>query len=347
MPVLGENLGELSSGRYRFTRGTNYDGAVIRRLNIWKKGAGRYFRFSIPLLIALSFGCAARTPVDEYSLRIGGFQREYLLYVPKQARKFKGKRPLVWVLHGGGGSADFAVRNTRGRFNELADRDGFYVVYPNAYNKMWDFGEGEVSEQLETRVDDLGYFKRLIETLLSKYPIDPQRIFATGISRGGQASYFLACKVGGFRAIAPVAMPLPEYLKDDCEEGPPVGLAILNGTSDPIVPYAGGLIKVFKKERGTVLSTRDTVDLWRARNGCSGATASGMQTIDPVEDETSVKKTTWRDGCPSTPVVLYRIEGGGHTWPSGTQYLPSFTVGKVTKDIDGAIEVWRFIQEFK
>ncbi|MGH8551127.1 MAG: alpha/beta hydrolase family esterase [Methylococcales bacterium] len=280
-------------------------------------------------------------------MSVAGVQRDYILYAPKKANEFKGKRPLVLVLHGGGGTSEFAVRNTAGKFNELADRDGFYVVYPNAYNKMWDFGEGKVSEQLETRVNDFAYFKQLLASLLERYPIDPKRVFATGISRGGQASYFLACKVGGFRAIAPVAMPLPDFLKSDCEKGPPVGLAIFNGTDDPLVPYSGGQIKVFKQERGKVLSTLDTVKLWLARNGCGAPKISSTEKIDIVNDDTYVEKVTWEEACPLSPVVLYRIEGGGHTWPSGTQYLPGFIVGKVTRDIDGAVEAWRFFQGFK
>lgn len=304
-------------------------------------------RTLILIIGLLAFNTASCAVFDEHSLMIGGLKRDYLLYAPTDADQFEGKRPLVFVLHGGGGTSCFAVRNTSGKFNQLADRDGFYVVYPNAYKKMWDFGAGQVSEDIETRVDDFGYFQELLATLLKKYPIDPNRVFATGISRGGQASYFLACNVGGFRAIAPVAMPLPEFLKTDCERGPPVGLAIFNGTDDPLVPYAGGQIKVFKKSRGEVLSTLDTVKLWLTRNGCNARKISSQEKIDIADDETSVEKVTWQEDCAATPVLLYRIEGGGHTWPSGTQFLPKFLVGTVTRDIDAAVEAWRFFQGLK
>lgn len=32
-------------------------------------------------------------------------------------------------------------------------------------------------------------------------------------------------------------------------------------------------------------------------------------------------------------MVLYRVNGGGHTWPSGVQYLPAAIVGKTSRDI--------------
>ena len=55
------------------------------------------------------------------------------------------------------GSGFFIVRNSDGVFYTRAgqfnvDRDGFYVVYPNAINKSWDFGEGKVSLAHEVRV---------------------------------------------------------------------------------------------------------------------------------------------------------------------------------------------------
>ena len=281
----------------------------------------------------------------EHSLVQSGLERNYLVYTPRGAEQSTVKRPLVIVLHGGGGTHRGMVRLTKGRFNTLADQNGFYVVYPNAIDKTWDFGEGKVSEALPYRVDDLGYFEMLISELVRTLPVDPARIFATGISRGGQASYFLACKLPTrIRAIAPFTMPLPDYLEDDCRSGPPVGIALFNGTGDPLVPYDGGSIKVFRQDRGEVLSTAATLELWRRRNGCSDSPVS-HDLIDPVPDNMQVEKTTFTN-CSGAPVVLYRIENGGHTWPSGTQYLGKRLVGPVNKDIDGAVEAWKFFQQF-
>lgn len=283
--------------------------------------------------------------LKEHSLVHDGLERNYLLYTPQAKGQVTAKRPLVIVLHGGGGTHRGMVRLTKRRFNMLADQAGFYVVYPDAIDKTWDFGEGKVSESLPHRVDDLGYFETLINELLRTLPVDPARIFATGISRGGQAAYFLACKLPGrIRAIAPFTMPLPAYLEDDCRSGPPVGMALFNGTGDPLVPYDGGTIRVFRQDRGAVLSTAQTLELWRQRNGCAGA-PSGREIIDPVQDDTQVEKTAWTD-CSGAPVVLYRIENGGHTWPSGSRYSGKSLVGPVSRDIDGAVEAWTFFRQF-
>ncbi len=37
-----------------------------------------------------------------------------------------------------------------------------------------------------------------------------------------------------------------------------------------------------------------------------------------------------------TPVVLYRIEGGGHGWPGGPQYLPARVIGRVPRHLDAS-----------
>jgi len=41
-------------------------------------------------------------------------------------------------------------------------------------------------------------------------------------------------------------------------------------------------------------------------------------------------------------IELIRIDGGGHTWPSGWQYLPERRIGKVALDFDGNATIWAF-----
>lgn len=297
------------------------------------------------LLAAGGNALAFFSDLERITLDVDGQTRRFLVYTPSGAEHLPEKRPLVIVLHGGGGTDRGMARLTKRRFHDLADRDGFYVVYPNAVSKMWDFGAGEVSESLATRVDDRAYFAALLDHMVLHFPVDSRRVFATGISRGGQASYFLACQFPErIRAIAPVTMPLPEFMRASCRTGPPVGLAIFNGTDDPLVPYNGGQIRVFNRERGAVLSTAETVYLWLARNRCV-AQATDQSRLDSEGDGMVVVRTRWTD-CAGAPVALFRVEGGGHTWPSGRQYLPAALVGPVNRDIDAAAEIWAFFAQF-
>jgi polyhydroxybutyrate depolymerase len=46
-----------------------------------------------------------------------------------------------------------------------------------------------------------------------------------------------------------------------------------------------------------------------------------------------VTRLSWR-AAGRPPVVLYRVEGGGHTWPGGGQYLPARIIGPVARTLD-------------
>jgi polyhydroxybutyrate depolymerase len=49
-------------------------------------------------------------------------------------------------------------------------------------------------------------------------------------------------------------------------------------------------------------------------------------------------------GVEGAEVILYGVEGGGHAWPGGSQYLPESVIGKVSHDIDATQLVWDFFK---
>jgi polyhydroxybutyrate depolymerase len=154
----------------------------------------------------------------------------------------------------------------------------------------------------------------------------------------------LACNMPEkIRAIMPVATNLPEYMVNECQSGPPVGMAWVTGTADPQVPFNGGTITVLGQQRDVVLSSEQTIALWLRRNGC-GSNAQ-TQTIDVRPDDgVSVTLRNW--SCSGAPVGHYAVQGGGHTWPSGRQFLPIRLVGPVSLDVDAADEGWAFFSQF-
>lgn len=319
------------------------------RLFFWEQPATARVLF---VVLTMSLGmslvaCAGAQPGEDRlltgTLHYGGFDRQYLLYVPRTIADRSGPRPLVLVLHGGGGTARGMVRLTYGRFNELADEHGFYVVYPQGVGKSWNDGRPDpISRAHAEHIDDVAFIEALIGELRSEYPIDARRVFATGISNGGLMSFRLGCSIPGtIRAIAPVTASIPSAIADQCKHGSGVGLALFNGTTDPLVPYAGGQIRVFGNDRGEVLSTEETISIWIARNGC-GAEAARTLLPDRADDGTRVEAFAYRSCSSGTPVVLYRIEGGGHTWPGGRQYLGRRLVGRTSRDINASDEIWKF-----
>ena len=70
---------------------------------------------------------------------------------------------------------------------------------------------------------------------------------------------------------------------------------------------------------------------WASGNGIKSGPAIEelpMQPGDPV-----VTTRTWTaPGC--HPVTLYRIDGGGHGWPGGPQFLPARIIGQIPRHLD-------------
>ena len=115
----------------------------------------------------------------------------------------------------------------------------------------------------------------------------------------------------------------------------------MNGTADPFVPYQGGPITPNfaprlksrpgrVNERGECSSTDQAVALWLEHNGLHDKkpVITNLSDKDPA-DGCVVEKSTWSGGKNGTSLVLYKIVGGGHTWPGGTQYLPERIIGKI------------------
>lgn len=289
-------------------------------------------------LILPNWAAAQENRLKPNRLQYDGERRMYLSYAPKDAAQLAGKRPLIIVLHGGGGTARQISRGTFRRFDRWADELGFFVVYPNAIGKMWDTGGGRISESLSPRRNDLGFLEHVIDQMAAKHPIDRSRVFATGISRGGHASFMLACRSNKVRAIAPVAMNLPKHLTADCRRAKATGLVLINGTQDPLVPFEGGRVTALGKPRDLVESAQQTLAVFARRNECSGV--SGQRRIDKANDGTVVEHRVW--GCSKAPMANFKVVGGGHTWPSEKSVLPERIVGRVSKDIVATDQIVRF-----
>jgi len=278
-----------------------------------------------------------------------GVVREYIVHVPPGYQAMKA-RPLVLVLHGGGGTMRGQYKLTHETFNHLADRDGFFAVYPQGLGKSWnEGGANRKGYAREHNIDDVGFFKALIAELGKKYPIDPKKVFSTGISNGGLMSLRLGCEMPDkIRAIGVLTASIPENLVDMCSEEKPAksGLLLMNGTEDPIVPYNGGVVKVFGQTHGKVVSTGKTLQVWLAKNGCKDAPKIlEFPDKDPT-DGTRVTEYTYDQCTSGVPVVFYKILGGGHAWPGGWQYLREKRIGRTSRDIDAAEEVWKFFSSF-
>ncbi|MCE7873020.1 esterase [bacterium CPR1] len=277
----------------------------------------------------------------EGKLTVDGRERTYRLTLPANLEPGRPV-PLVLVFHGGGGNARQMARHTG--FPKLARQEGFIAVFPDGWKKNWNDGREDFKVPTFTEnVDDLAFIRALLDELTAKYPVDAQRIYATGISNGGIFSHFLAARMADrIRAAAPVVGGMAEPVAASFAPSRPVSLLIIQGTDDPLVPYAGGGIG-FRGERGRIVSTQKALELWRAVDGCQDqASSHELPDLDPG-DGCRVTCSSW-SGIDGTEVVLYTVQGGGHGWPGASQYLPRRTIGTVCRDFEATRVIWEFFK---
>ena len=296
-------------------------------------------------------------------------ERRALVYVP--ATLPPRPAPVVLVFPGYSSSAEvIAFYQTHTRFETLADRDGFIVVYgnglpnpPNAREHVSTPKGGFLSGCLAPHGGegvDVAYVRQLLDRLGAELPIDRARVYATGMSAGGGMSFQLAIEAPELvAAIAPV-VPLPFQPSGGwllrCHPRPGyerVSIAMVAATSDSFITYAGGGSRKYPEAHYPGMERAR--DVWVAALGLAGppeidALPDLVQTDsyapDSGSNDSTIERQRYRPGPDGRELWYYKAVGMGHAWPSPT---PSWSglwrrFGKNNQDIDFADEAWTFFQ---
>lgn len=252
-------------------------------------------------------------------------ERVAICYVPTTPLK----RNVLLALHGAGTCAEAMVDFSG--LNEVADREGWVLVYPNGSGRTpeartWN-ARPDCGYAGRKNINDVGFVNQLLNELTNR--LAAPRFFATGMSNGGMMCYRLANELPHrIFGIAPVAGVMPVA---PAPTGPAVSVLHLHGTLDEFVPFKGGRGKQ-NQLREPMLSALESVEAWARRNGCERAIPDRRQLYQVASDGTSVEFCDFGVGRRATRVQLYKIEGGGHTWPgrpSDMQFL-----GTTTQNLD-------------
>lgn len=273
------------------------------------------------------------------TVEVQGQSRRYLVHVPPALEKTK-RWPVVLAFHGAGLTPEWMVGFSG--LNEKADRENFAVVYPAALGPAglaltWNAGNC-CGEAMTKNVDDVAFVRALLDDLLKAFPIDPQRVFATGMSNGALFCYRLASELADrIAAVAAVAGPMGT---ETCKPSRPVPLLHIHGTEDEFAPFAGG------KGPKTALETKfypveHGIKAWVKANGCPGKPVV-TQIPDAAGDGLKVTRSVYGPGKEGAEVVLYVVHGGGHTWPGRPG---DATLGKSTTNISANEILWEFFKK--
>lgn len=280
------------------------------------------------------------------SFRWEGRDRRYGIYVPMAVERRQARVPAVFVLHGAMGDIDRVERYLG--FNEVAEAEGFIVVYPEGLQGGWDDGRPDEVRWRKRAVaaDDVGFLDALAAAIGASPLVDRARIYLTGVSNGGYMTTRMACDRGDrFAAFAPLLSSLPAELAGRCRPERPVPVLMINGTRDGLVPWKG-----IDKAGYRVLPVLDQARFWAAHNGCAAASEQRLNDID-VNDGSTVIHASWSGCRPGGAVEIYAIEGGGHQVPSLRRSVSDFLVGVFlgarNRDLESPEVIWHFFRRHR
>ena len=287
-------------------------------------------------LIHQLFSWLAR-PGRGRSVTVGGRRRTYYVHVPRGLDP-AAPAPVVLALHGATMNAAMMAWVTG--LTKKADEAGFVAAYPDGTGArssyFWNAGTGGPAER--DRVDDVAFIRAALDDLGHVAPVDPRRVFATGLSNGAMMCYRLACELPDrIAAVAPVAGTMGEQ---PCRPHRPVPVLHVHGTDDEYVPFAGGRGRrsVFGADYPPV---EDVVRTWVRANGCREEPVT-EELPDRARDGTRVVRRTYGGGRGGSEVVLVTVHGGGHTWPG--RPARSTALGRATGNVSANDLLWDFFR---
>lgn len=248
----------------------------------------------------------------DFSLRHDGLRRQYRLHVPAG---YTGDRPAAMVLslHGGGGNMNFQADDHYYGLISKSDSAGFVAVFPNGYSRLpggklatWNAGIC-CGAARDKAIDDVGFLREVVREVRAKLNIDPQRIFASGMSNGGMLSYRLACEMADtFKAIASVAGTDGTLA---CTPAKPVSILHIHARDDERVLFNGGSGSD-SASHADFVSVPDTIAKWVKLNACNVTPTRVLQVPGAYCDVYSPCRE-------QAQVELCVTETGGHAWPGG------------------------------
>ena len=250
--------------------------------------------------------------------------------------------PLIVALHGAGGTGRGMVALTG--LGTRGPAAGFAVAFPDGVRRAWGGGRAAAGR---VEVDDAGFLTGLVDGLVAEGVARPGALVLCGMSNGGFMVEYLARRhVLGAVAVLTVAATATEVARLVTPVPvAPCAVVCVTGTADPIVPYGGGPVTLPGPLGRRVARRRTTGTVGRNVAATAGAmtsdwaTANGLgptpvvETFPAAPGDVGYTRFTWQ--APGRrPVVHYRIDGGGHTWPGGPQYLPGRMIGPTARTLD-------------
>lgn len=260
----------------------------------------KYF-FAV-FLLCLSCGISAQD-INRFTMKFQGIEREYYLYMPDSLAT---ERPLVFMLHGHSGHA-------KGYFPEFRDKAlkaGFAVCYPQSLveptpQKKTGWNVGYVFQE-GWKVDDAAFLDALRSKILKEYKLNPKNVFFSGMSNGGDMTYYMANRYSKhYAAFAALAGTEMEWIYRELRPSCPVAFMAVHGTDDHLTEYEGDPDN--KGGWGKYVAVPLSIGRMVSNNCCTHEICDTLPTI-----RHTVIRHHFVGGTDGKDVILYQIIDGPH-----------------------------------
>jgi len=279
---------------------------------------------------------------------IDGIERTY--WLPDDQPR--APAPLLIAFHGLG-----MTGRKLAMWTGLAERGpaaGFSTVFPDALSRVWD----DHGTERRDGGNDIAFVETLITRLRNMGAAGDRPVFLVGLSNGASFAERIArnaaVPTSGVALVAGTAREA-SHARTPKPVRPAAVLAIL-GTADKTCPFEGGRSRSrfrWQAKLRVRLALADTsgheaiaaqtlLEEWTQVNGVAGEPS--VRPLESGSGDPPVTQMTWSNGA-APPVVLYRVEGGGHGWPGGSRALAGRAFGRIPKRFDATGTILEFARQ--
>ncbi len=290
--------------------------------------------------------------MTRHTIEHQGLEREYFVFLP--ARYETGADlPVVFFLHGYGGSATGAEAETTNGLNRYAEEYGYIMVYPqgtwfwsdDSSDERWEvtswnhisgnFNEGPEGPLCTPDAvkfpcppecgdcgrcawlschDDLGFLEKLLETVAQDFYVDRRRYYLSGFSNGSMMAHYAGCEMSHwFAAVALVGGRVEPGYQ--CAPTKAIPLLQINGGRDEVAPSDGRV----SNSGFFYASTTATALQWNKGTGC----------VDEPDSWSNAITRTHGLQCSATCAGTDK-ESIDCLWPEGDHHWPGYPAGHGT-----------------